>query len=227
MPISRNIKMVAAAAAVLAVARPAAAAPDPMGVWIDHTGRGAVEITDCGGALCGRIVWLKEAANNEVCGVQILGDVKPAGPGVWDKGWIYDPERDSKFSVELKPLGEEKLRVTGYLGTKFLSETMTWQRARGDLERCKAGETTADTSPAPAREATVPKPANPVAAPPAQESTAPARQAELAEPDRAQAEVAPTVPSQEAQKPRKQAKAEPRECKLQLPWFTVMFPCPE
>ena len=36
--------------------------PSPLGVWIDHTGRGAVEITDCGGKLCGRIVWVKDPA---------------------------------------------------------------------------------------------------------------------------------------------------------------------
>src|SRR4029077_14920970 len=36
-----------------------AAASGPTGVWIDHTGRGAVEIFECAGGLCGRIVWLK------------------------------------------------------------------------------------------------------------------------------------------------------------------------
>ena len=35
---------------------PAFAAGSPIGVWIDHTGRGAVEITDCSGKLCGKLV---------------------------------------------------------------------------------------------------------------------------------------------------------------------------
>ncbi len=35
----------------------------PLGVWIDHTGRGGVEISDCGGKLCGRVAWVKDAEN--------------------------------------------------------------------------------------------------------------------------------------------------------------------
>ncbi|NIO39972.1 MAG: DUF2147 domain-containing protein, partial [Burkholderiales bacterium] len=49
--------------------------------------------------------------------------------GTWDRGWIYDPEANSKYDVELKPIGSQKLRVMGYAGTKFLSETMIWKRA--------------------------------------------------------------------------------------------------
>src|SRR5262249_10916003 len=42
---------------------PACAAGSPFGVWIDHTGRGAVEISDCNGKLCGRLVWFKDPNN--------------------------------------------------------------------------------------------------------------------------------------------------------------------
>ena len=42
----------AAFAAATCVPGLAWAQASPMGVWIDHTGRGAVEITDCGGNLC-------------------------------------------------------------------------------------------------------------------------------------------------------------------------------
>src|SRR5690606_31497787 len=98
----------AATAALLLTAASADAAPDPRGIWIDHTGRGAVEIMDCDGALCGRLVWLKDAENGEACGIQILGNVRPAGSGVWDKGWIYDPEQDAKYSGVLKPIGEDR-----------------------------------------------------------------------------------------------------------------------
>ncbi|MFZ8528581.1 hypothetical protein ACO1NJ_14760, partial [Staphylococcus aureus] len=50
-------------------------APDVKGVWIDHTGRGAVEIIDCGGRLCGSVVWLRDTKNVKACGVQIIGNV--------------------------------------------------------------------------------------------------------------------------------------------------------
>lgn len=122
------------ALAVLATT-PAVSATDPIGVWIDHTGRGAVEIADCGGRMCGKLVWLKDTKNQKACGTQIIGDAKPVASGKWDGGWIYDPEEDEKFSVELTPMGEQ-LKVVGYMGSKIFSETMIWKRAPADLKRC-------------------------------------------------------------------------------------------
>jgi uncharacterized protein (DUF2147 family) len=126
-----------AAAAVAAASVGAWADEGAKGVWIDHTGRGAVEITDCGGKLCGRVVWIKDAADGEGCGMQIIGNVKPMGDGTYDNGWIYDPDRDEKYDVELVPQGA-KLKVVGYAGTKLFSETMVWTRAPANLERCHA-----------------------------------------------------------------------------------------
>jgi uncharacterized protein (DUF2147 family) len=126
----------AAFAAVLISASSALAGPAPLGLWIDHTGRGGVEITQCGARLCGHIAWLKDAENSEACGVQVIGDAKQMRNGTWDRGWIYDPEADSTYDVELKPIGSKKLRVVGYAGTKFLSETMIWKRAPVGLTKC-------------------------------------------------------------------------------------------
>ena len=147
-----------AQAAVPAVPAPE---PSPLGVWIDHTGRGAVEITPCAtdappsaSNLCGRIVWMK-APNDEkgqplrdtlnknaarrgqpICGLQIIGDVKPQPNGSWDKGWIYDPEQGSSFDLELQLRNPETLQVKGYMGVKFLSETFVWRRAKELPAKC-------------------------------------------------------------------------------------------
>jgi uncharacterized protein (DUF2147 family) len=135
----KHVLQVAAFAAVAVGASPALAI-EPTGLWYDHTGRGAVEIVKCGNNLCGKLVWLKNASHKEGCGLQIFGDVKPVASGVWDGGWIIDPEKDlkTKYSVELTLMNPQLLRVVGYLGTKFFSETMTWKRAPEDLKRCKA-----------------------------------------------------------------------------------------
>ena len=121
--------------AVLAIAMTAAAAARAdnaaTGVWIDHTGRGAVEITDCNGKLCGHVAWVEDAKNAGECGKQIIGNVKSVGKNKWDNGWIYDPDRGSKYDVELTAIGADKLKVVGYAGTKWLSETYTWKRAPG------------------------------------------------------------------------------------------------
>jgi len=128
-----------AAAIFLAPCEPTCAASSPLGVWIDHTGRGGVEITDCAGNLCGRLVWFKDPKNSkEGCNFQIIGNVKPVGANRWDGGWIIDPDKDpkKKYDVEITLLSEQKLKVMGYAGMKFLSETMTWTRAPASLRRC-------------------------------------------------------------------------------------------
>lgn len=111
------------------------AAGSPVGTWIDHSGEGAVEISDCNGKLCGKVVWLKSAANNETCNLQVIGNAKASAGGKWDGGWIYDPENKAQYDVELTPMGD-KLKVLGYAGVKLFGETMMWTRAPGDLKRC-------------------------------------------------------------------------------------------
>ena len=117
----------------------------PQGVWLDQNGRGAIEIAQCDAGLCGRLVWVKDAARvKSACGMQILGDVKPVNADAqtvtWDGGWIYSPELRSKFNVEIKPIDGDSLQVMGYAGTdKGMSQTMIWRRAPADLARC--GET--------------------------------------------------------------------------------------
>jgi uncharacterized protein (DUF2147 family) len=143
MRINATALTAAAIAAAILSAGAARAEESPLGVWIDHTGRGAVEIKDCNGNLCGYVAWVKDPKDAEGCGEQIIGDVKPVGGGTWDKGWIYDPDSASKYDVELTPNGD-KMRVVGYAGTKWLSETMTWKRAPADLQKCTKPGTAAE-----------------------------------------------------------------------------------
>lgn len=138
--------------ALMLIGSPAVSQPpmaDVAGLWIDHTGRGAVEIKPCGANLCGHIAWLKEPnqpngkplvdkKGRPVCGLQIIGEVKRQSDGSWDGGWIYDPEEDEQYSVELKLRSPDSLQVLGYLGVKLLGETYVWKRAPQAQERCKA-----------------------------------------------------------------------------------------
>ena len=79
-----------------------------------------------------------DCANAEACGLQILGNVKPVARNRWDKGWIYDPDEDAKYDVEITVLRSGKLKILGYAGTKWFSETMFWTRAPANLQLCKA-----------------------------------------------------------------------------------------
>jgi uncharacterized protein (DUF2147 family) len=199
-------------AIALAASTPAFAASSPLGVWIDHTGRGAVEITDCGGKLCGRLVWFKDPKNiKDGCNFQIIGDVKPMSGNKWDGGWIVDPDKDpdKKYDVEITPMGDQKLKVMGYAGMKFLSETMIWTRARPDLEKCGSDVARApDPAPAPAP---APDQGND---PPATANPAPA--------------PAPTPAPEEAKPERTDKTAQTGkkgECKMDLSFAVITFPC--
>jgi uncharacterized protein (DUF2147 family) len=136
--------------------QPALANTGLVGTWIDHTGRGAVEFTRCGPALCGRIVWMKDPADaagkpltdgnnpepgkrrNPICGLQVIGDAKPQADGSFDQGWVYDPEDGKSYSVEVRQVSPNIATVRGYLGLKMLGEQFTWKRAPATLGRCSA-----------------------------------------------------------------------------------------
>lgn len=159
---SHRIAFYCASLAVATLPATAAHADNsPLGVWIDHTGRGAVAITDCKGKLCGRVAWVKDAKNSAECGKEIIGNVEPVGKNHWDNGWIYDPDRGSKYDVELTALDNDKLRVKGYAGTKWLSETYIWKRAPADLKTCAPGEASHTTPPEATAKADAPPPPPP------------------------------------------------------------------
>ena len=128
------------------------------GVWIDHTGRGAIEIVPCGTRVCGYVYWVKDAVskqgqplidsknpdvkrrNKPMCGTQILINLaqeKAAQVGhVWGGGSIYNPEEGEMFDAEIKLKTANELSVLGYLGLKFMGESFVWKRAPVELARC-------------------------------------------------------------------------------------------
>ena len=157
MTVFRFPKRIAAlmATSTLSLLVPSVAeARDVVGIWLTDDGKGAVEIGPCGDKRCGRLVWLKQpldeagqplrdgnnpdpaARKQPICGLEIIKDVAPQTDGSWDGGRVYDPEEGSAYSVMLKAESDDRLEVTGYLGTKLLSESMTWTRAPAELKRC-------------------------------------------------------------------------------------------
>ena len=202
----------AALAVALLSTNAARADSSPLGLWIDHTGRGAVEIVNCGDNLCGYVAWVKDSKDADGCGEQIIGDVKAVGGGKWDKGWIWDPDSSSKYDVELTPMGDQ-MRVMGYAGTKWLSETYTWKRAPADLKKCvKPGQAAADvpakTTAAAAAPATTPavsKVADVTPAAPASEPPAAVKKDEAAKKDEAKPITAEAKPEVEAKDPAPKA----------------------
>jgi uncharacterized protein (DUF2147 family) len=149
MPYERQGLRFAALAAVLLGASPALAAGDPLGVWMNDTGRGAIEIKDCGGKLCGHVIWIKDTSDANGCGRQIIGDLVSAGGGVWggDDAWIYSPEKKKNYNVEITPQSDGTLKVKGYAGISFLSKTMIWTKAPADIQRCSTQQAATPSAP--------------------------------------------------------------------------------
>jgi uncharacterized protein (DUF2147 family) len=144
-------------AAVLAgTTAQAAGTAQEIGLWYDDTGDGAVKIEPCGGSLCGKIVWLKAPLHDDgtplidrhnpeptkqkrtICGLQILGELKPIEGGGFDNGWVYDPKEGKSYSLAIRLTGKDQLEITGYLGVKLLGKTFSWTRAKTELPSCAA-----------------------------------------------------------------------------------------
>jgi len=133
------------AAAALAVASPALAA-DPHGVWLTEPGTSRIRIADCGGALCGTIVWLKDPNDAEtqkpkldkfnadaskrsrpLMGVTIVIGMKPAGTNKWS-GQVYNAEDGKTYSGSVTMQGANALKLEGCALGGLLCKAQTWSR---------------------------------------------------------------------------------------------------
>lgn len=240
--ITRAAALALTLGSALAIVSPASA--NPTGVWMNDTGRGAIEIKPCGGGLCGHVVWVKDTSDAGGCGRQLIGNATQVDSRTWDNGWIYSPDRKKNYDVELTELDQNRLRVKGYAGSKFFSKTMIWTRAPSDLVRC--GTNTAAAAPAavekPAKVAeakpeAATKVAPKVAEAPAKAAPPVANAAPAPAPAPAEAQVADASPA-----PAEDdggfdksdlsdrfgdvlTRSADGKCKLDLPWVKLNFNC--
>jgi uncharacterized protein (DUF2147 family) len=119
----------------------------PQGLWqAGDTGESKIEIAPCGDALCGRIVWMRDPAdevgqpkldvNNPdpasqsqpLLGLTIISELRPSASkrNQWE-GVIYNPEDGKSYSVFIRPK-PGALDVEGCL-LNFLCQTKTWPKA--------------------------------------------------------------------------------------------------
>jgi uncharacterized protein (DUF2147 family) len=152
-----SITLIAAAAFVVASRSQASHAPaEPNGLWYAEGGAAQVEITDCDGELCGRVVWLRSPFDENGCelrdrynpdasqrhravvGLRILRGLQRA-PGSrldWTGGTIYDPGSGNTYRASLRVVGENRLELRGFIGIPLLGRTATWFRVGSEIEMC-------------------------------------------------------------------------------------------
>lgn len=69
----------------------AATTAGPEGVWTRQDGAGRVRIARCGDALCGHIVWLRDAAGPGRVGDRVFYDMRSSAADRWS-GSAHNPE---------------------------------------------------------------------------------------------------------------------------------------
>lgn len=122
-----------------------ASAADITGTWLTEKKGIIVDLYECGDGLCGRTVWLKKMFNKDGsprldvnnpdkalhgrhwCGIEVITNVRPDGPGEWDDGEVYDPKTGQTFDFAIKDKGDH-LKVRGYLGLKLAGKSEIWTR---------------------------------------------------------------------------------------------------
>jgi uncharacterized protein (DUF2147 family) len=129
------------------LAEPAFAA-DPMGTWYTGDKDSQVRITNCGGALCGNLVWLKEPndpatgrpktdKNNAdaskqsrpLIGVPIVLGMKPSGtPNQWS-GSVYNASDGKTYSGSFTLIDANSAELKGCALAVFC-KSQTWTRAK-------------------------------------------------------------------------------------------------
>jgi uncharacterized protein (DUF2147 family) len=124
-----------------------AVAADPAGTWYTGDRESQVRITNCGGALCGSLVWLKEPVdpatgrpktdkNNPdpakqtrpLVGVPIVLGMKPSGtPDQWS-GEVYNASDGKVYSGSFTMTGSSTAELKGCV-MSIICKSQTWTRA--------------------------------------------------------------------------------------------------
>jgi len=110
-----------------------AEAASPTGIWLTQKGDAHIRISPCGQALCGTVVWLKDAIdpatgkppvdaqnpNPGLRGRRILGlrifAMTPDGQGTW-AGSIYNSDDGQTYAGKLLWHSADRLEVQGCAG---------------------------------------------------------------------------------------------------------------
>jgi len=143
---SRLCCLLVIALSSFAVPGAAVSAIVPEGAWfIDGTGA-AVQIFDCSGLLCGRIIWLEKARDTAgrlarddknpdpifrqrpLCGLTVIQGLEPAGLDHWNSGSLYNPEDGQTYRVSAELRSADVFVARIYLGVPLFGETKTLLR---------------------------------------------------------------------------------------------------
>ena len=130
-----------AAALLLSLLHTRSASPaEPEGIWM-LANRVAVQVFDCSGHLCGKIVWLlrprtptghpdldirnpnPSLRQRHLCGLTIIWGLQPAAPRHWTGGRLYDPKDGVTYHVNAELTTPTTISARVYRGAPLFGRT--------------------------------------------------------------------------------------------------------
>lgn len=74
-----------------------------------------------------------------LCGLQLIGGFKASArkAGVWDSGWIYDPDSGHTYSGTITQVDAGTVKLRGYLGIPLFGRTLILHRQADAARRCQ------------------------------------------------------------------------------------------
>jgi len=125
-----------------------ALAADPFGTWLTEDKKGKVRVTNCGGALCGNLVWLQEPldpATNQpkldkenadagkkgrpLLGIPIVLEMRPNGADKWE-GKVYNASDGGTYTGSFTLTGANTALLKGCVMGGLICKSQTWTRAK-------------------------------------------------------------------------------------------------
>ena len=115
------------------------------GVWLVDPDS-AVQIFDCDGLLCGRVVWLRNVRDSTgqiqrdkknpdpasrrrlVCGMTVLWGLHLAASGKLEGGWFYNPDDGETYSVSAETQSKDLMTARIYRMLPVFGMTKTLRR---------------------------------------------------------------------------------------------------
>jgi uncharacterized protein (DUF2147 family) len=121
-----------------------AAAASPEGAW-NIDGLATVQIFRCADAFCGRVLGLTPGSDasrpyldrhnqdqtrrqRPLCGLIIMGGLRPDGADQWTGGWFYNPDDGRTYKLSAELTSPDKLVALIYLGMKFFGRSKVARR---------------------------------------------------------------------------------------------------
>jgi uncharacterized protein (DUF2147 family) len=112
----------------------------PEGTWL-LANRVAVQVFECSGLLCGKIVWLVRPRTpagqpdvdrlnpdpalrqRPLCGLTIIWGLQPDSPGHWSNGWLYDPQDGNTYDLTAELPAPDRISARVYRGVPLFGRT--------------------------------------------------------------------------------------------------------